>query len=453
MWNRRCGEILVEYVRKLNENNVRYFILRNAQGLPFDNQSKDVDIVIEPGKIKQAHTLLKNVMNTATLEYYDEFRTGAMICCHGISLKQKMAIHIDIIEGLSIKGIELENFNRVYKNTTNYNNLTVLQPKYEVFWIYIMKVVGQKKLQLKEEYSKKIINLIKSEKEYFSKEMAYKISGSYGRYIEKAIKEDKIDVLFKEYRKISKNIIFSLTKKNPIKVLSGRMGFLMEKIYRILFRYRKYSRTFCVIAPDGTGKSTVIDKAIEKINYYYICENKCSLYHFRPGIIPNLKDIFGEKTKEQNLEEDYALERKKLEQANSKGSFFRICYYSFDYIVGWRKKVRRDVHYDKYSVFDRYSYDLIVDPKRSKINLPYCVRRFFVALTPKPKITFVLKAKPQVIHNRKKELTIEEISRQLVEYERLKKYYKKIYYLNAEHDVDTISNEILEIVFDNCLEY
>lgn len=76
-----------------------------------------------------------------------------------------------------------------------------------------------------------------------------------------------------------------------------------------------------------------------------------------------------------------------------------------------------------------------------------------MALTPKPKITFVLKAKPQVIYNRKKELTIEEINRQSAEYERLKKYYKKIYYLNAEDDVDTISNGMLKIVFDNCLEY
>ena len=78
--------------------------MRNYQGLPFDNQSKDVDIVIEPEKIKQAHTLLKQIMNGAGLEYYDEFRTGAMICCHGMSLRQKTAIHIDIIEGLSIKG-------------------------------------------------------------------------------------------------------------------------------------------------------------------------------------------------------------------------------------------------------------------------------------------------------------------------------------------------------------
>ena len=50
-------------------------------------------------------------------------------------------------------------------------------------------------------------------------------------------------------------------------------------------------------------------------------------------------------------------------------------------------------------------------------------------------------------------LTIEEINRQSAEYERLKKYYKKIYYLNAEDDVDTISNGMLKIVFDNCLEY
>ena len=42
-----------------------------------------------------------------------------------------------------------------------------------------------------------------------------------------------------------------------------------------------------------------------------------------------------------------------------------------------------------------------------------------MALTPKPQIVFFLKADPAVIYSRKQELTLEEINRQLKEYESL----------------------------------
>lgn len=49
-WDKRHGSILMDLIKELDKNRVRYFILRNYEGLPDTNQSKDVDIIVEPQK-------------------------------------------------------------------------------------------------------------------------------------------------------------------------------------------------------------------------------------------------------------------------------------------------------------------------------------------------------------------------------------------------------------------
>ena len=53
-WEARHASIFNALVEKLNESGVKYFILRNYEGLPEVNDSKDIDIIIEPGSYKQA---------------------------------------------------------------------------------------------------------------------------------------------------------------------------------------------------------------------------------------------------------------------------------------------------------------------------------------------------------------------------------------------------------------
>ena len=133
-------------------------------------------------------------------------------------------------------------------------------------------------------------------------------------------------------------------------------------------------------------------------------------------------------------------------QAGFCSSLFRISYYTFDYILGYRKCVRRDVHYDRYSIFDRYSYDLVVDPARTKIKLPLSIRKIFVAVTPKPKVVFVLSADVETVYARKKELPMEEIKRQNEEYKRLANTSDRFYLINANTSVEELADKALEIL-------
>jgi thymidylate kinase len=221
-------------------------------------------------------------------------------------------------------------------------------------------------------------------------------------------------------------------------------------VYRIIFNYRKYAKTFAVIAPDGTGKTTFLDTLIEQLNYYYVNDendHRFHVYHFRPEILPNLGQV-GEKAGVMKQDTDFTNPHRS-KPANPISSLMRIAYYTLDYIIGWQKCVRNDVHYDRYSVFDRYSYDFIVDPLRTKLNLPKWLRSFFVALTPQPKIVFYLDADPQVIYERKQELTLEEIERQVGEYRELANSNpKKFKIINAEKKPEDMALDALAILLE-----
>ena len=58
-WDKRHGKILLDFLGKLSENDIKWFILRGYEGLPDINPSKDVDIMIETGKVSSAASLLK----------------------------------------------------------------------------------------------------------------------------------------------------------------------------------------------------------------------------------------------------------------------------------------------------------------------------------------------------------------------------------------------------------
>ena len=47
-WDERHYSLLNDLLLELTSNNIKYVILKNDEGLPFENHSKDVDIVIEP---------------------------------------------------------------------------------------------------------------------------------------------------------------------------------------------------------------------------------------------------------------------------------------------------------------------------------------------------------------------------------------------------------------------
>lgn len=184
----------------------------------------------------------------------------------------------------------------------------------------------------------------------------------------------------------------------------------------LIKNWRPFGAFLVVLGPDGVGKTTFIaglrmqltilqDKDIDNIQ----------LLHFRPHLIPNINKLL---TGKVEIIGDFNNPHS-APPAGKFSSLLRISYYSLDYFLGYWLKLRQNMIQGRTIIFDRYFYDFIVDPRRSRLSLPTWAPQLFIWMIPKPDLVFVLDAPPAEIRRRKQELPIEEIERQIGAYRKL----------------------------------
>ena len=444
-WNKRHAEILDKYLKELTKNNVRYFILRNYEGLPEENESKDVDLIIEPGSYKKASKILLQVFKEMKVPRYYVVKYERVRCWLGIDLDDNFSIHIDLIEGYLNKGFEIFKFNQLYKNTEKYKDYVVLNKPYDIAMLLLYKVIASK--QLKERYVKKISKIYSESKEHTDDIIKYAMGEKLGSTIISYLENGQYDKIVKMAKQISKTTKRKAFCRRPFYTIWHIIKFWCEKLYRIGWCPKKYRKMIAVEAPDGTGKTTFIDGLTVTLAELFNTDiEKMHVYHFRPTVLPNLGAV-GEKAGVMEQDKDFTNPHRNT-PANPISSFVRMVYYWIDYLIGGFVCIRKDVQFDKFTIFDRYIYDFIVDPVRSRIGLPRWIRVMFSKLVYKPKFVFVMMADTDVIYKRKQELTKEEITRQLGEFKRLADSGKRFVELDANQTPDAIIKEATKVIIE-----
>lgn len=450
-WDSRHAKIITELFDEFNKNKIKYFVLRNYKKLPEINESKDIDIIVEPKSIYEAKAILKHIFKSNEIIYYYERVFSTLHCCHGINNKNNFSIHIDLISSYVSKGYEIFTFDEMYNHTISYKNFYALNDYFEGVMVFIYKQFNYNP-KLKEEYKKIIYNTYKNYSEF-----EFLLNNLLGRdltnKITQCIEDKDFDLMLSYSKKLTHKLKNYTLKKRPIKTIYLINKFITNKINTNILHFNKNLKFFSVMAPDGAGKTTFLDNLLDEILFYFVnsvLQERITLYHFRPTILPNLGAI-GEKAKVMKQDTDYSNPHR-AKPATKLSSLVRITYYWFDYIIGYIIYGYKDVKFEKFTVFDRYIYDFIVDPRRSRINLPTWVRKLYVKLTPQPKIVFYLHADPDVIFKRKQELTLEEIKRQNEIYLNLAKSHPRFKTLDANRHYNESVNEALEIILNEFCE-
>lgn len=444
-WGEKHALILNDVLECLQKASIKYFILRNYEGLPEKNDSKDVDLIIQPGKYNEAADIMLAIFKKHHVPNYYVVKYERVRCWFGIDLKQNFAIHIDLIEGYLNKGFEIFSFDKLYENTIHYKTYRVLDTPYDIAMLLLYKVIGCK--ELKEKYRNKIENEYTKNKNEINQILGDVLGEKLGQQVSEALKSKNYDWIVKNATELSKQSKKIAYKKKPLYTTINIIKFITEKIYRIVICPKKYKKFIAVEAPDGTGKTTFIDGLCVLLGQIFVCDiEKMNVYHFRPTILPNLGAV-GEKVGVMEQDKDFTNPHRN-KPANPISSFVRMCYYWLDYVLGGIVCIRKDVQFDKFSIFDRYIYDFIVDPLRSRINLPKFIRILFAKLVPQPHIVFILTTEADIIYKRKQELTLEEIDRQLGEFKRLKQLGKQFIELDAGRIPNEIVAEAAEMIID-----
>ena len=268
-WSKRHGEILQTFLSRLDDAQIRFFIIRNYEGLPFFNNSKDVDIVLKHGTALNAEKILKDVFRTYNLCYYYRVRIEESLLCRAVSSDGYFAIHIDLMNGYINRGVEVIPFEELYQQTKEYNGFRVLNDLYNGIMLFIYKQFGYKRPVLKKDYQDVIYNVWASYPE-FSMILSDMVGKQLYNQVYDCIKVKDFDKLLSYSREIDKRLRDYSYRKDCLGIIYRKILFLLRKTERILIKYRKYEKSFSVMAPDGTGKTTFLNHLLDRLAWIYV---------------------------------------------------------------------------------------------------------------------------------------------------------------------------------------
>jgi thymidylate kinase len=204
--------------------------------------------------------------------------------------------------------------------------------------------------------------------------------------------------------------------------------------------------TGCIIAflgVDGAGKSTVINAVKPVLDA--ATHNATFVLHLRPGLLPPLARL---KSKVKATDGP-VLDPHGSTPSGVLGSLLRLTWLTADYILGYWLRVRPQISKQPAIViFDRYAYDMALDPLRFRIGVPAWVAALFSRLAPRPDLIICLHAEPEIVASRKQELPIEETKRQLEALKAFARTQPNAVLISTEGSIDEVRNRVLSSLYD-----
>jgi thymidylate kinase len=129
------------------------------------------------------------------------------------------------------------------------------------------------------------------------------------------------------------------------------------------------------------------------------------------------------------------------------GSLFRLIYLWCDYSIGYWVKLRLSLAKNPTVIlFDRYAYDLAMDPARFRINLPVWLINAFVWLLPRPDLSICLYAPIDEVLKRKQELPREELERQTAFLRAYADRHSDAVLVSTDSSVDRVRDKVLSTI-------
>jgi thymidylate kinase len=189
-----------------------------------------------------------------------------------------------------------------------------------------------------------------------------------------------------------------------------------------------------LIGPDGCGKSFVIEAVTDEFAPGF---QKIVRFHLRPKSLPARTNSDTPVTDPHGKPVRGGLY-----------SMAKMLYLFADYWLGYLNSVRTATVRTRLVVFDRYFYDILVDPKRVLYGGPAWLPKILARLVPRPDLVLLLNASPEVLWSRKQEVPYEEVVRQQREYLTMVREMPDAVVIDAARSRPEVVRQVREAILD-----
>ena len=432
--------LLLEKVFKvINESNLDYCIQNKYEMMPEEIPS-DIDMMYRDASEEDLDNLVNKVAKETGLIVTQKICQGYFEYTYIISYpcpQKYFQLQLDFYRAISRRGyLNIMPAEEMLENKRFYKCFYVPDPYIEFKYMWIRRTIKHDMNNEHIEIAKKLY--LNNPEKYIEQ-----LKKDFGAEVSSLVLEilDKNDVeIFNRNFEVFNSAAKRISRKNAslpvrLKYTAFMLGTVIPK--RI---FHKCGLSVAFIAPDGAGKSTIINRVKETVSGSFYGVN---LYYMRPHLFKNL----GHYNKLNPTEE--AATNDNPHGMVCDGVFksaVRFFFYNLDFQLGTLFKINQKKINKQLVIFDRYYYDYFADMKRYKYSLPAWFPAAFEWMIPKPDMVFVLDGNPEVLYERKKELPISELEKQCSVFNQLAQNRKNFYAINVNRDVDTIVDEVTETI-------
>lgn len=431
--NTYLNEILSYFFKSLNDKNIKYCVWGNYTFLPESLNGSDLDIVIH-GKnkieFKNCFDKFINQFNGKVVSFFKTHNTVHYRII-GIYNNSPWGIMIDVIfDEFYYKDKIYFPSKWVWSIRKNHNGIIVNDIGFSYLAGFLKELLH--KGFIKDRYLINVIAELKTN------------SFRYEIFLNEVYGIDFTKILLKEFEKKVELINIKLLRKLALKSLkSNEIAFNTKGFQKYKRIIRQPGFTIAFLGTDGSGKSTIIENIKPPLIDGF--HNAIYYEHMRPNKLPSIARLLGSKEEFNSP----VTNPHGSKTSGFLGSLFRWSYYMLDYTFGfylkiWPKKAIRSCVW----IFDRYYYDYLIDPKRARIKLPQWIIKFGQLLIPEPDLIICLGTDAQVIHERKPELTLEEVERQVCALKKFCESHKRAVWIDTGKDIDTSTSDAIEAIIN-----
>lgn len=431
-------EIKPTFLKKLffemEKQNIKYCVVRGFSDRGEKIIGRDVDILIEEKDTKKIRKILKELLLSFAFDVYFNKKAGSDQ--YFLLLKEESEykfLILDFLRGLQWRGIPIIPLRKIFRNLEKPEFFFVPKPQEKAFidWIFPFITGGE----FKKKYHAEVISASQGKRfimyleELFGKKTAEEILS----FIQKGNFQKAKTLRFKARRKL---LLKAATRPQLVK------NIILNLLLTFKEKLKPKGIWIAILGPDGSGKSTIsltLTKKLERSIFPQV-----RTFHWRPSILPSLSKIFT--GKDSGAIPDNIKKPHGIKPAGIISSFLRLLYYSSDFFLGYFLKVRRKLYEGNLVIFDRYFHDFMVDPQRAKISIPWTIPFIISKIIPHPDIIFCLLTDPEIIYNRKKELSENEIEKMIKKYEKMCKKFEYCVKIDAKENPERITQTIESMI-------
>lgn len=414
---------LIDFFDKLNLLNIEYCVLRNYEKLPYSTNGSDLDIMIFEESTHLFNKGIFQFINNNNLDLVSFIKDKQ--CPKFCISNNNWGVQIDAFKrGVYFGNKEVIPSSVIKLNTINYNGILVLNTKVGALLAFLKELLNNKVSHSK-----------------YIKELQY-------HFKENPIEDQLLSQFTPQFTNYLNDNLNQLDDKHCLELYElSNVSFKRSKFIGLRNKVSRFFNnpgfTIAFLGTDGSGKSTIIEKITPLLNEAF--HNGVNYEHMRPNKLPSIAKLFGKKEAfSETVSNPHG-----SSASGFIGSLVRWLYYLLDYTFGfylkiWPKKAIKSCVW----IFDRYYYDYIIDPKRARIKLPHWILKLGQILIPEPDLILCLGTEAKVIHERKPELALEEVERQVNTLNKFCESHNRAVWIDTGKNIDTSASDAMDAIIN-----